>query len=163
MDLKPLVLWLHEHNEMQSELLGMATGLDEAIRKEMIENAPPAYFCYFDKQGGHHTGEPFERVPDAEAFRTKAFAFVSSKLGISDIPVLLNSPPTVLGTRASQGNKYLLLFGVAITIVIGTVMLYVFLQQPKNVNDCILKNMPGATSDRAAQMIRNACQNKFPE
>ena len=76
-----------EHNEIQSELLGMAAGFDEEARKELIANAPPAYFCFFDRSGGHHIIEPLKRIPDADTFRVKAIAFAASQLGIADAPV----------------------------------------------------------------------------
>ncbi len=60
-----------------------------------------------------------------------------------------------------KGKKPFLLLWGAITIIAGVVALYVFLQQPKNVDDCILKGMEGVVSDRAASFIRNACENKF--
>jgi hypothetical protein len=33
---------------------------------------------------------------------------------------------------------------------------------PNNYDDCIIKNMKGVTSDRAANLIRHSCRQKFP-
>jgi hypothetical protein len=159
----PSVVITCEHNEMQSELLRTSAGLDEVTRKGMVDNAAPAYFCFFDQLGSHFIVEPFEQIPDADAFRIKALALAASKLGVIDAPVLLNSSSAKSEARMGKDKRHYLLFGGAITIVAGAVALYVFLQQPKNVDDCILKGMEGVVSDRAAIFIRNACQNKFPE
>lgn len=38
-----------------------------------------------------------------------------------------------------------------------------FQREPKNFDECILQNMRGVTSDKAAIFIRSACREKFPE
>lgn len=149
-----------EHNEMQSELLGMAAGFDEEARKELIANAPPAYFCFFDRSGGHHIIEPLKRTPDADAFRAKALAFAASQLGIADSPVPIESLEAVSGTGMSKDKKQVLLVGGAAAIVVGVVAM--FSMQPGNYDDCILENMKGVSSDVAARNIRRACRKKFP-
>ncbi len=152
-----------EHNEMQSELLGMAAGFSEEERKEMVTNAPPAYFCLFDRSGDHRIIEPLKRIPDADAFRVKALAFAASQLGIADAPVPIESLEAESGTGMSKDKKQLLLVGGATAIVVGAVAMFAFLQQPKTYDDCILENMKGASSNMVARSIQRACRNKFPE
>lgn len=40
---------------------------------------------------------------------------------------------------------------------------YLFWIQPKTFEDCILKSMPGTTSDTVALMITKSCREKFPD
>lgn len=150
-----------EHNEMQSELLGMAAGFDEEERKEMVANAPPAYFCFFDQSGGHHIIEPLKRIPDADAFRVKALAFAASQLGIEDAPVPIESIEAESGREMSKEKKQLFLVGGAIAV--GSAAAAFTFQQPRNYDDCILENMKGVSSDRAAMRIAGACRSKFPK
>lgn len=39
--------------------------------------------------------------------------------------------------------------------------MFVLLQQPRTYDDCILENMKGVSSDRAAMRIAGACRSKF--
>jgi len=102
------------------------------------------------------------QIPNVENFIGKALALAGKQLGVSDDPVLLDIPPKTPQVTTIKHRKPFLLVGGAITIVIGTIVLYA-LQQPKDVDDCILKNMAGVTSDIAARSIYRACKNKFPE
>jgi hypothetical protein len=162
-DAKTVLIVTCEHNEMQSEMLGMAAGFDEAARKDLVANAPPAYFCFFDQSGGHHIIEPLKRIPDAVAFRVKALAFAASQLGVADAPVPIESFEAESGAWMSKNKKTLLLVGSTTAIVVGAVAIISIFLQPRNYDDCILENMKGVASDVAATRIRWACRNKFPE
>jgi hypothetical protein len=161
-DSKTILIVTCEHNEMQSELLGMAAGFDEAARKDLVANAPPAYFCFFDRSGAHHIIEPLKRIPDADAFRVKALAFVASQLGITDAPVAIESFEVKSGAWMSRNKKTLLLVGSTTAIVVGAIAMISILLQPRNYDDCILENMKGVSNDIVARDIRNACRRKFP-
>jgi len=101
------------------------------------------------------------QIPNVENFIGKALALAGKQLGVSDDPVLLDIPPKTPQVTTTKHRKPSLLIGGTITIVVGAVMLYA-LQQPKDVDDCILKNMAGVTSDIAARSVHVACKNKFP-
>lgn len=151
-----------ETNDMQNELLNKtAEGFDQNARTELLKNAPAAFFCIFDQQGTHRIVEQLGQVPDVENFLGKALALAGKQLGVSDEPVLLGTPPKTPQVTTTKHSKPFLLIGGAITIVVGAIMLYAF-QQPKDVDECILKNMVGVTSNVAANSIRGACKNKFP-
>lgn len=161
-DAKTVLIVTCEHNEMQSEMLGMAAGFDEEARKEMIANAPPAYFCFFDRSESHHIIEPFKRIPDTDTFRIKALAFAALQLGVSDAPIPLDQLESESWAWLSKNKKTLLLVGSTTAIVVGAVAMISILLQPRNYDDCILENMKGVSNNIVARDIRNACRRKFP-
>lgn len=152
-----------ETNDMQNELLNKtAVGFDQNTRKELLKNAPAAFLCIFDQKGTHRIVEQLGQILDEKNFLEKALALAGKQLDVSDDPVLLDIPPKTPQVTTTKHRKPSLLIGGAVTIVVGTAVLYA-LQQPKNVDDCILKNMAGVTSNAAAISIRGACKNKFPK
>jgi len=52
---------------------------------------------------------------------------------------------------------------VPLIILAALVGGYVYWQQPKTFDDCILKHMAGTTNREAAQFIYLSCQEKYPE
>lgn len=45
-----------------------------ATTGQKLEKEPPWFLCFFDRTGVHYNVEKFDCLPDAETFRTKAFA-----------------------------------------------------------------------------------------